>query len=276
MKITNTTRALVTGANGGLGQAIARALSRQGARVVISGRRAAALEALRSEINAEMIVADLAQREDVNRLAQATQDCDVVVLNAALPASGLLDDFKPEEIDRGFDVNLRAPIHMAQVASRAMMKRKQGHIVFISSISGKVASKGTSLYSATKFGMRGFALGLREDVRSHGVGVSTIFPGFIRDAGMFANTGVKLPAGAGTRSPEDVAKAVVRAIAKNPAEVDVAAFEQRFGGWLAHFAPDFVASIQRASGGDRVSAQMSASNADKREPSADPTAGGTR
>lgn len=264
MKITDKTRALVTGANGGLGQAIARALARQGARVVVSGRNADALEPLRSEINAEVIAADLVQRADVDRLAQAAQDCDVIVLNAAMPASGLLHDFKADEIDRAFDVNLRAPVHLSHVVGRAMAQRGHGHIVFISSISGKVASKGTALYSATKFGMRGFALGLREDLRAHGVGVSTVFPGFIRDAGMFANTGVKLPSGVGTRSPEDVANAVLRAVANNPAEIDVAAFEQRFGGWLAHFAPDLVASIQRKSGGDHISAQMSERNAHKR------------
>ena len=78
------------------------------------------------------------------------------------------------------------------------------------------------MYSATKFGLRGFALSLREDLRSAGVGVSVVLPGFIRDAGMFADTGVKLPLGVGTKAPEDVADAVLRASSTNRAEVDVA------------------------------------------------------
>ena len=120
-------------------------------------------------------------------------------------------------------MNLRAPIVMARAAVPGMLERGRGHVVFISSISGKVASEGTSLYSATKFGLRGFALGLREDLHGSGVGVTTIFPGFIRDAGMFADTHVTLPRGTGTRSPEDVAAAVLRAVRDDPAEITVAA-----------------------------------------------------
>jgi short-subunit dehydrogenase len=155
-------------------------------------------------------------------------------------------------------------MHLAHVASRAMAERGHGHIVFISSISGKVATRSTSVYSATKFGMRGFALGLRADLRAHGVGVTTIFPGFIRDAGMFASTGVRLPAAAGTRSPEDVANAVIRAVLDNPAELDVAAFEQRLGGWLAHFSPDLLQWLQRRAGGERLAAQIVAKQREKR------------
>ena len=75
---------------------------------------------------------------------------------------------------------------MAKLAGERMAARSRGHLVFISSLSGKTASGQASLYTATKFGMRGFALALREDMRPHNVGVSTVFPGFIRDAGMCA------------------------------------------------------------------------------------------
>jgi NADP-dependent 3-hydroxy acid dehydrogenase YdfG len=264
MKITDTTRALVTGANGGLGQAIARALSQRGAKLMLSGRRADALEPICAELGAEVCIADLAERGHVDQLNQAVVDCDVLVLNAALPASGMLDDFEPEHIDRALDVNLRAPIFAARAASLAMAKRGRGHIVFISSIAGKVSATGSALYSATKFGLRGFSLGLRADMRASGVGVSTIFPGFIRDAGLFAMTGVELPRGAGTRSPDDVARAVVRAIEGNVAEIDVAAFEQRLGGWLAHFFPDLVDATSRALGATKISAQIAAGQRSKR------------
>ena len=103
-----------------------------------------------------------------------------------------------------------------------MAQRGRGHLVFISSLSGKAATPGSSVYSATKFGLRGFAQGLRGDLRGAGVGVSVVFPGFIRDAGMFAESGTELPAFVGTSTPEDVADGVLRAIERNRGEVDVA------------------------------------------------------
>lgn len=237
LKIDTNTTALVTGANGGIGAAIARALAKAGAKVVLSGRRADALAPLAAEIGARVIVADLAVAADVARLSAEAGDVDIAVLNAALPASGQLFDYSPEEVDDIVHVNLTAPILTSRTIGGAMRARGSGQIVMVSSISGKVASPGTSLYSATKFGLRGFALALRADLASHGVGVTTIFPGFIRDAGMFAVAEVKLPMGVGTRSPEDVAAAVLAAVKNNPAEITVAAFDQRLGAFFGALAP---------------------------------------
>ena len=111
---------------------------------------------------------------------------------------------------------------LARVLGERMVARRSGHIVFMSSLAGKVGTPRRSVYSATKFGLRGFAQSLREDLRPSGVGVSAIFPGFVRDAGMFHDTGTKLPPGVGTVSPEAVADAVVRAIERNRGEIDVA------------------------------------------------------
>src|SRR5258708_34743954 len=97
------------------------------------------------------------------------------------------------------------------------------------------------MYKDAKFGRRGFALGLREDLPPRGVGVSTIFAGFIRAAGMFADSGVELPFGVGTRTPQDVARAVVRAVEKNVAEIDVAPLALRLGATLAGAVPAFAA-----------------------------------
>ena len=96
--------------------------------------------------------------------------------NAALPASGPIVDFSPEQIDRALDVNLRAPIQLTRALVPGMVERGAGHVVLVSSLSGKVASIGSSLYSATKFGLRGFASGLREDLHGTGVGVTVVFP----------------------------------------------------------------------------------------------------
>jgi short-subunit dehydrogenase len=253
MDLTPSSTALVTGANGGIGQAIARALHRAGARVIVSGRRADALRSIADEVGARVIVADLEKRADVTRLAAEAGEVDVLVANAALPASGPLLEFTEEQIERAIEVNLRAPIVLAWRLAPGMVARRRGQIVLVSSLAGKVASPGTSLYSATKFGLRGFALGLREDLRPAGVGVTAVYPGFIRDAGMFAESRVQLPPGVGTRSPEDVADAVLRAVRDDPAEIDVASFEQRFGALLAAVSPAFASRVQGALGAAALS-----------------------
>jgi short-subunit dehydrogenase len=264
MQITTDTKALVTGANGGIGSAIARALHAAGATVIVSGRRADALRPLADAIGARTIVADLTKRDDVARCMDEAGPVDVLVANAALPSSGPLLEFDAAQIDRALDVNLRAPILMARAAAAGMIERRRGQIVFISSISGKVAAPGTSIYSATKFGLRGFSLGLREDLHGTGVGVTTIFPGFIRDAGMFADTKVTLPRGAGTRTPEDVAAAVLRAIRDDPAEITVAAFEQSLGALVAGISHPLVASMQRMLGGAKIAREIADAQAHKR------------
>ena len=112
--------------------------------------------------------------------------------------------------------------------------------------------------------MRGFALGLRADLHASGVGVSTVFPGFIRDAGMFADAGVKLPPGVGTRAPEDVARAVVRAIERNRAEIDVAPLALRAGTVFASLAPELAAQGARLLGSDDIAHKVAGRQRDKR------------
>src|SRR5215211_3859796 len=108
----NGARVLLTGATGGIGNAIARALHARGAEVAVSGRRKEMLEALASDLGdrVEVIPADLAQADDVRSLAERAGRVDAFVSNAALPASGALDDFTSEQLDRALDVNLRAPV----------------------------------------------------------------------------------------------------------------------------------------------------------------------
>ncbi len=257
---------LLTGATGGIGQAIARALAAGGAKLILTGRREAMLEPLARELGARAIVCDLARREDCDRLAgeAVTAPVDVLVANAALPASGLLTELTREEIDRMLEVNLRAPIALAHALTPGMIARRRGHIVFISSVSAKVASPASSVYSATKFGLRGFALGLREDLAPEGVGVSSVLPGFIRGAGMFADAGVKLPLGVGTRSPEDVAAAVICAIERNRAEIEVAPLGIRAGVTISTLAPQLAAKVSRRLGSAKIAAQLVAGQRGKR------------
>jgi uncharacterized protein len=256
--------ALITGASGGIGQAIARALVRRGASVVLTARRVEVLESLAAETGGRALACDLTDRESLLRLVDEAGPVDVLVASAGNPASGRIESFSLEEIDRAIDVNLRAPIVLARLMCEGMAERGGGHIVFMSSLSGKAGTVRTSVYAATKFGLRGFAQGLREDLRPRGVGVSTVFPGFIRDAGMFHESGAKLPGYVGTKKPEDVAEAVVSAIERNRAEVDVAPLGLRLGTTVAMFAPELAANVQRRLNADRLASDMETGQRAKR------------
>ena len=264
MKVAGS-KVLLTGATGGLGAAIARALHARGAQLVLTGRRTDVLAPLADELGgAQAIAADLAKRADVERLAGEAPDVDILVANAALPATGHVLELSQSQIDTMLEVNLNAPIALARALAPAMVARGHGHIVLMSSLSGKVAAPASSIYSATKFGLRGFAHGARADLRGTGVGVSVIMPGFVRDAGMFADAGIKLPPGVGTSSPEQVADAVISAIERNRGEVAVAPLGVRIGASVAAVVPDVAAAAQRRMGGAKVAEHMSARQVDKR------------
>jgi short-subunit dehydrogenase len=257
-------RVLLTGATGGLGHALARGLAAAGAHVVLSGRRHDVLTGLASEIGAEVAPADLADADAVRALAEANTEVDVLVSNAGLSASGVIDSWTEEQIDRALDVNLRSAIMLARALVPHMVQRGTGHLVFMSSLAGKSATAGASIYNATKFGLRGFAGGLRAELHGTGVGVSAIFPGFVRDAGMFHEADVKLPFGVGTKSPEQVAQATLRAIEHNKAEVDVAPVGLRIGSALGGFVPDIAAAVTRQTGGDRIAEAHETAHRSKR------------
>jgi short-subunit dehydrogenase len=197
-------------------------------------------------------------------LVELARDVDVLVANAGLPASGDIFDYTADQIDHALDVNLRAPVMLARALGPGMTERRRGHLVFISSLAGKAASPGSALYSATKFGLRGFAHGLRQDLHGTGVGVSVVLPGFVRDAGMFAESGANLPPGVRTVAPEDVARAVVRAIEHDQGEVVVAPIEVRLGAVLGGLAPGPSGAVQRLFGADRLSHQLSEGQRQKR------------
>ena len=257
-------RALITGATGGLGQAIARRLSKEGAELVLSGRRLDVLEPLAKELGATVITADLEDLADVDRLMAEAGPIDVLVANAALSSSGDLFEYTPEQIARSITVNLHAQIVMARTAALGMVERGKGQIVMIGSVSGKIASTNSSLYNATKFGLRGFSLGFRQDMASRGVGVSIVEPSFVREAGMFANSKAKLPSTVRTVTPEDVADGVVKAIRRDRAEVVIAPAELRVGAALTASLPEFNAAVQRASGGAKVSDALAEGQRDNR------------
>jgi short-subunit dehydrogenase len=263
MQISGST-VLLTGATGGIGHAIARALAGRGANLILTGRRADVLEPLAAECGGRALAVDLAIPDDVERLVRDAGEVDILVANAALPASGTLDSFSIAEIDRALDVNLRAPIVLAHELVPAMVAKGRGHLLFMSSLIGKAVAPRAAVYSATKFALRGFGGALRADLREAGVGVSVVFPGIIRDAGMFADANVDVPTGVGTSSPEDVARAVVRAIERNRGEVDVAPLASRLISTAAGPAPEFTAGLMRRLGMNDVMHKVAAGQRDKR------------
>jgi uncharacterized protein len=256
-------RVLVTGANGGLGRAVARGLRAQGAHLVVTGRRIQPVEQIAAEVQGTPIVADLADRAELPRILAEAGELDILVANAALPGSGDLADWEPDQIDRVLEVNLGNPIAMTRALLPRFRDRGSGHFLYISSLSGRVASRSSTLYSATKFGLRGFAGALRADLHGSGIGVSVIFPGFIRDAGMFADTGASLLPGLGTVPTDAVVKAVVKAIRRNKAEITVASVPLKIATILGGLTPSLSPAVQ-ARLGSGLAQQMTDAQRHKR------------
>jgi short-subunit dehydrogenase len=235
--------------------------------VLLSGRRRELLDELQAELGdrVEVLPADLSDRAEVVALADRAGAVDVLVANAGLGGAGPLADFTRDQAERVLDVNLGSAVILTHALLPGMLDRGRGHLVYMSSMAGKAPTVGASLYAATKFGLRGFALALHEDLRATPIGVTAIYPGFIAEAGMWGDTGLKLPrVGGGLRKPDDVAAAVLRGIATGRAEIDVAPIVQRAGGWLTGLAPRLVAASMRLGGSERLSRRLSEALREKR------------
>ena len=245
MKELKSRTVLLTGAPGGIGPHLASRLHGEGAALVLSGRNRDELERLATTLApARVVVADLSRPEEVERLAAAAGAVDILVANAAVPASGELVSFSVEEIDRALNVNLRSAMVLADLLLPGMLSRGTGHIVLMASIQGKLPAALVSVYNATKFGLRGFGLALGQELQHTGVGVSVINPTYVREAGMWAETGITPHPLAGQVTPDQVAEAVVRAIKENRLEIDVAPLGTR----LAAAMPRLVAPMARRLG----------------------------
>jgi 3-oxoacyl-[acyl-carrier protein] reductase len=179
-------RALVTGASGGLGQAIARALYHQGASVVLTGRNEASLMALKTELGsrAHVIPADLAQPSAAQSLMdQAVETLgggiEILVNNAGLTRDGLLMRQSDQDWETVLAVNLTAVMRLSRAALKPMMKARYGRMIMIGSVVGSTGNAGQTNYVASKAGLEGFAKALALEVAPRGICVNTLSPGFI-------------------------------------------------------------------------------------------------
>lgn len=170
-------------------------------------------------------------------------DVDILVVGGGGGGAGALTEHSLDDLDQVLDVNLRAPIALARLVGERMVAKGAGHVVFLSSLGGKTVEPGSALHSATRFGLRGFALALRQDWAPLGVGVSLVNVGSVGDD--VVPNGVALPAGFRPKSPGDVAAAVVRAIRQDRAEVDVADPVRRAGVVFGQLAPQVAARLGR-------------------------------
>ena len=181
-------RALVTGASGGIGQAIATALHAQGATVALTGTRAGVLEALARQLGerAHALPADLAAPTGADALVKAAEAAlgglDILVNNAGVTRDGLLVRMKDEDWQQVLDINLTAGFRLARGCLRGMMKQRFGRIIAVTSVVGAVGNPGQANYAASKAGMVGFSKALAQEVGARGITVNCIAPGFIDTA----------------------------------------------------------------------------------------------
>lgn len=223
--------ALVTGASGGIGRQIARRLTREGMSIIVSGRREEVLADLANElrgqgIRSEAIPADLGDLSQIDPLIErcetALGQIDVLVNNAALEVPSAFTAYKREELTSIVDVNLTAPMLLTRRVVPGMLERKRGHVVFISSMAGKVGTGYNEPYSATKAGLIGLNQSLRAEYRHAPIGFSVICPGFVSGGGMYDRTvdeGIRSNRLIGETTADKVADRVVEAIHHNRPEI---------------------------------------------------------
>ena len=184
MKSLDGKIALVTGAGRGVGRAIAVALAKSGCHVILTARTVLELADVQQELrnlgdNAAAVVADLTKDGDLRELVEQCGSVDFLINNAGWGKRAPVVRAKVEDWDQTFRLNLRAPMILAQKLLPAMIKKGEGAVINIGSVSGKSGEAEGAAYSASKFGLIGFTQSLFEEVREHGIKVAVILPGFV-------------------------------------------------------------------------------------------------
>jgi len=223
--------ALVTGAGGGLGAYIARALAGEGVNLAVTDLPGSSVDGLSAElrtrgVQVEHAPADLTDRDERRRLASWAADAlgpiDILVNNAGVEFGGPFLDTSPEQLELTVAVNLLAVMDLTRLLLPGMLDRHRGHVVSMASLAGKIPPPQLASYGATKHGVVGFTGALRAELADERVGFSAICPGFVGRVGMFGRLEPYIEGGSvpmGTIPPERVGDAVVRAIREDVGEI---------------------------------------------------------
>ena len=255
---------LITGGNSGIGEALALAFAREGARLILTARDEAKLEAVRRRCVAlgadtEIHPADVTDEVAVQKLAVQLQarhaSLDILVNNAGVVMAGLLAEVEPADWRRLHELNVMGVVHMCRAFLPAMIARRQGHVVMMASAAGLAGQRGMSTYTATKFALVGLSESLRAELHRSGIGVSAICPGYVQTpieqktklVGSLDNERVRANIAVQFRrgiQPEQVAVRTLRAIRRNEALATVGR-EATVAKWLKRFAPGVLERVLR-------------------------------
>lgn len=257
-------RALVTGASRGIGVYIARAFAKEGIDLVLAARDVAKLDAVAAEcrglgVAVRVLAADVSRAADRLHLIAEAGNIDILVNNAGIEITKALASQTEEDVRAQIETNLIAPIELTRAALPAMLSKKSGIIVNVSSMAGKGATPFNAVYSATKHGLNGFTASLRAELQGSGVHAGVVCPGFVSEAGMWAKTGMSAPASMREVTPDQVVRGVMRVLDGAP-EVLVAPGPMRPLLALRELAPSIEGRILRTMGITKVLAARAESN----------------
>lgn len=214
----------------GLGPYVATSLAGEGVNIALTARSEDKLDKVAKElknynVKVKTFPADINDQKSRFELIEGVKnsfgDIDLLINNAGVEWVSAFTDLVPEDISNLIHTNLMSPLMLSRAILPDMVKRKSGHIVTMSSLGGKKGQPYSATYAATKAGLIAWTSSLRAELRDTGVGASVVCPGFISDAGMFAVYNKKAPKISGESQPEEVGKAVIKAIKKNRQEVIV-------------------------------------------------------
>lgn len=244
----------ITGASSGIGAALARAFAAQGAKLILSGRRQAALDALAEELSAES-TAVIFDTTDWDALGGAVDQAvawqghvDILVNNAGISQRSLAVDTKPHVYKTIIETDLLAPIWLTQLLLPHLVERGSGHMIAISSVAGRVGVPLRTAYCAAKHGLIGYADALRAELQqAHGIGVTTVLPGSVKtDVARNALTGDGARLGESDTAienglaPEECARQIIEGVKNGTPELLIAEGQERAAAELRHNSPDML------------------------------------
>ena len=248
---------LLTGGSRGVGPVIAEHLAGRGAHIALSARSEKELETVaenlrKHDVTVLTVRSDLSERNQRQKLVETVLGnfgrIDILINNAGVETEGAYTDLAWENIAENIEVNLVAPMELIHLLLPGMLERRTGHVVNIASVAAKCGGPYAAVYDATKAGIAELAQGLRLELHKSGVSFSTIFPGFVRDVGMFARFNMKAPLMMGSCTSTQVAKAVVRSIERNIPEIVVNSTPQKSFYAIKELSPSLGDFLLRRTG----------------------------